>query len=30
MDDIKSFVEDLGIAAFETDIKIAGVAVVCD
>jgi hypothetical protein len=30
MDDIKSFVEDLGIAAFETDIKIAGVAVVSD
>ena len=28
MDDIKSFIEDLGIAAFEANIKIAGLAVV--
>lgn len=28
MDDIKSFIEDIGIAAFEANIKIAGLAVV--
>jgi hypothetical protein len=30
MDDIKNFIDDLGITAFETNIKIAGVAVVSD
>jgi hypothetical protein len=28
MDDVKSFIEDIGIAAFEANIKIAGLAVI--
>jgi hypothetical protein len=30
MDDIKNFIDDLGIAAFEANIKIAGIAVISD
>ncbi|MHA2289780.1 MAG: hypothetical protein ACXABG_13430, partial [Promethearchaeota archaeon] len=30
MEDIKNFVDDMGIAAFEANIKIAGIAVVSD
>lgn len=30
MDDIKNFIDDMGIAAFESNIKIAGIAVVSE